>query len=261
MKKLALALVLVAASTSAQPATRRPTNIAALLAYPSFFHNRPILIVGMVTTTEKGMRVADDNGSIRVLSKGTAVPDGLDEIRGEFWDVGRMKADDPQLSGFDLQRTFGIDPSGAWPRPGEVTVIIATNVGQAQLPAAPSIRSIVLFPSRYLDQRVTVTGQFRGRNLFGDLPDAPGKGRYDFVLRSSDSAIWISGAQPKGKGFNFSLDSRLDSGRWLEITGVLKMGRGLEWLEVSGDGGIQLGKAPSEAPPVEAEPIRVAPAP
>jgi hypothetical protein len=247
-------------TASAQPGTRRPTNIAALVAYPSFYHNRPILIVGTVTTTDKGMRVADDNGSIRVLSKGTAVPDGLDEIRGEFWDVGRMKADDPQLAGFDLERTFGIDPTGSWPRPGEVTAIIATNVSQAQSPAAPSIRSIVLFPSRYIDQKVTVTGQFSGRNLFGDLPDAPGKSRYDFVLRSSDSAIWISGAQPKGKGFNFSLDSRLDSGRWLEITGVLKMGRGLEWLEVSGDG-IQLGKAPSEAPPVEAEPIRVAPAP
>jgi hypothetical protein len=260
MKKLALVFALVATSASAQPATRRPANIAALVAYPSFFHNRPILIVGTVTTTEKGMRVGDDNGSIRVLSKGTAVPDGVDEIRGEFWDIGRMKADDPQLSGYDLQRTFGIDPNGAWPRPGEVTAIIATNVSQAQLPVAPSIRSIVLFPSRYLDQKVTVTGQFSGRNLFGDLPDAPGKGRYDFVLRSADSAIWISGAQPKGKGFNFSLDSRLDSGRWLEITGVLKMGRGLEWLEVTSDG-IQLGKAPSDAPPVEAEPIRVAPAP
>lgn len=248
------------ANVSAQPATRRPTNIAALSAYPSFFHLRPILIVGTVTTTDKGMRVADDNGSIRVLSKGTTVPDGLDEIRGEFWDIGRMKADDPQLSSFDLERTFGIVPNGAWPRPGEVTAIIATNASQAQLPIAPSIRAIVLHPSRFLDQKVTVTGQFGGRNLFGDLPDAPGKSRYDFVLRSSDSAIWISGAQPRGKGFNFSLDSRIDSVRWLEITGVLKMGRGLEWLEVTGDG-IQLGKAPSEAPPVEAEPIRVSAAP
>jgi hypothetical protein len=258
---LLLTAIAAAVTVSAQSAARRPTNIAALVAYPSFYHLRPILIVGTVTTTDKGMRVADDNGSIRVLSKGTSVPDGLDEIRGEFWDIGRMKADDPQLSGFDIERTFGIDPNGSWPRPGEVTAIIATNASSAQLPVAPSLRSIVLFPGRYLDQKITITGQFGGRNLFGDLPDAPGKSRYDFVLRSSDSAIWISGAQPKGKGFSFSLDSRLDSGRWLEITGVLKMGRGLEWLEVSGDGGIQLGKAPSEAPPVEAEPIRVAPAP
>jgi len=260
MRKLAVVIALAATSVSAQPATRRPTNIAALVAHPSFYHMRPILIVGTVTTTDKGVRVSDDNGSLRVLSKGTAVPDGLDEIRGEFWDIGRMKADDPQLTSYDLQRTFGIDPNGSWPRPGEVTAIIATNVSQAQLPVAPSIRAIVLHPSRYVDQKVTVTGQFGGRNLFGDLPDAPGKSRYDFVLRSADSAIWISGAQPKGKGFNFSLDSRLDSGRWLEITGTLKMGRGLEWLEVAGDG-IQLGKAPSEAPPAEAEPIRVSAAP
>jgi Bacterial Ig-like domain len=257
---LVLISLAVSAVTVAQPATRKPTNIAALVAYPSFYHQRPILIVGTVTTTDKGMRVADDNGSIRVVSKGTTVPDGLDEIRGEFWDIGRMKADDPQLTTFDLERTLGVDPNAPWPRPGEVTAIIATNASQAQRPAAPSIRALTLFPTRYLEEKVTVTGQFGGRNLFGDLPDAPGKSRYDFVLRSSDTAIWVSGAQPKGKGFNFSLDSRLDSGRWLEVTGTVKMGRGLVWLDAAG-GGIQLGKAPSEAPPVEAEPIRVAPAP
>jgi hypothetical protein len=128
------------------------------------------------------------------------------------------------------------------------------------LPPTPSIRAIVLHPSRFMDQKVTITGQFGGRNLFGDLPDAPGKSRYDFVLRSNDSAIWISGAQPKGKGFNFSLDSRLDSGRWLEVTGVVKIGRGLEWIDVADDG-IQLGKAPTDAPAIEAAPVRIAPAP
>src|SRR5580765_7607226 len=108
MKKLALLLTLSATAVIAQPATRRPTNIAALVAHPSFYHQRPILIVGTVTTTDKGMRVADDNGSIHVVSKGATVPAGLDEIRGEFWDIGRMKADDPQLPGFDLQRTLGV---------------------------------------------------------------------------------------------------------------------------------------------------------
>ena len=258
----AAALILaVAATVSAQPATRRPTSIASLKAFPSFFHNRPILIVGTVSTTDTGVRVADDNGSIKVLLKGVAsAPDGLDEIRGEFWDIGRMKPDEPQLAGYDLQRTFGVDPTGPWPRPGEVTAIIATSISQATLPATPSIRAIVLHPSRYVDQKVTITGQFGGRNLFGDLPDAPGKSRYDFVLRAADSAIWISGQQPKGKGFNFSLDSRIDSGRWLEITGVVKTSRGLEWLDVADDG-IQLGKAPTEAAPVEAVPVRIAPAP
>jgi Bacterial Ig-like domain len=259
VKRLTLLLLAVATTASAQQATRRSTNLAALVAYPGFYHGRPILVVGTVSTTDAGLRVTDDNGSIRLLSKGAA-PDGLDEVRGEFWDIGRMKPDEPQLAGYDLKRTFNVDPTGAWPRPGEVTAIVATNVSPAQLPAAPSIRAIALNPSRYLDQKVTVTGQFGGRNLFGDLPDAPGKSRYDFVLRSADAAIWVSGAQPKGKGFNLSLDARIDTGRWLEITGTVRAGRGLEWLDVVADG-IQLGKAPTETAPVETEPIRVSAAP
>ena len=259
MKHVALALTLVAATASAQPATRRPTSIAAIKAYAGFFHNRPILLAGTVSTDDKGIRVSDDNGSIRILYKGSA-PDGLDEIRGEFWDIGRMKPDDPQLAGYDMQRTFGVDPTAPWPRPGEVTAIIATSIAQTTLPATPSIRTLTLFPTRFVDQKVTITGQFGGRNLFGDLPDAPGKSRFDFVIRSSDSAIWVSGAQPKGKGFNFSLDSRLDSARWLEVTGTVKTARGLVWLDAREDG-IQLGKAPTDTPPVETETVHVAPAP
>ena len=253
-------LVLIAAAVSAQPAARRPTNIAALKSFGSFYHNRPILLVGTVATDDKGVRVSDDNGSFRVLYKGSA-PDGLDEIRGEFWDLGRMKPDEPQLTSYDLQKTFGVDPNGPWPRPGEVTAIIATNISQAVLPPAATIRTLTLFPTRFVDQKVTVTGQFSGRNLFGDLPDSPGKSKWDFVLRASDSAIWITGAQPKGKGFNFSLDSRLDSGRWLEITGTVKTARGLVWLDVKEDD-IKLGKAPTDTAPAEVEQVaRIAPAP
>jgi hypothetical protein len=255
---LILALAAMPAAVSAQPATRRSTNIASLVTYPGFYHGRPILLVGTVATTEAGARVSDDSGSIRLLTKSSA-PDGLDEIRGEFWDLGRMKPDDPQLLSYDLKRTFNIDATGSWPRPGEVTAIIATRVSRTELPPTPSIRAIALHPMRFVDQNVTLTGQFGGRNLFGDLPNAPGKSRYDFVLRSADAAIWITGAQPKGKGFNLSLDARLDTGRWLEITGTVRTGRGLEWLEV-GENGIQLGKALTETP-AETEPVQVSAGP
>ena len=57
--KVAFILALTAATVVAQPATRRPTNIGALIAYPSFYHNRPILIVGKVETTDKGMRISE----------------------------------------------------------------------------------------------------------------------------------------------------------------------------------------------------------
>ena len=59
----------------------------------------------------------DDTGSIRVLFKDGS-PEGLSEIRGEFWDLGRMNHDDPRLSGYDLRTAFQIDPDAPWPRPG-----------------------------------------------------------------------------------------------------------------------------------------------
>ena len=260
IRYLALLLVAAATAVSAQPPARRATNIEALLAHPAFYHQRQIIVVGRVATQDNGeLRVADDAGSVRVVFKGSAA-DGLDEIRGEFLDIGRMKPDDPRLAGYDLKRTFHVDPEGAWPRPGDVTTIVATAVTATSAPPAPSIRAIVLNPSRYLEQKVTVTGQFAGRNLFGDLPDAPAKSRYDFVIRSTDAAIWVTGGRPKGKGFDLSVDARIDTGRWLEVTGVLQQGRGLQWLEV-GAAGIQLGKAPTETAP-EGEPsIRVPAAP
>ena len=251
---------LIAASASAQAPQRRATNIAALLAFPAFYHGRSIVIVGQVATQNDGqLRVSDGLASLRVVFNGNA-PEGHDEIRGEFWDLGRIKPDDPRLASVDLRRTFGVDPDAAWPRAGDVTAIMAIAVAPTNLPAAPSIRAIVLNPGRYLNQRVTITGQFAGRNLTGDLPDAPAKSRWDFVVRSADAAIWVSGARPKGKDFDLALDARLDTGRWLEITGVVHEGRGLQWLDVAAEG-IQLGKAPTAAPVVEAPVARVPAAP
>ena len=112
-------------------ASRRATNVAALLAHPAFYHLRPIVVVGTVTLQDDGeMRVGDDSGSVRVVFKGTP-PDGPAEVRGEFWDLGRMNADDPRLAGYDLRSAFRIDPEGAWPRPGQVTAIVATAIAAA----------------------------------------------------------------------------------------------------------------------------------
>jgi hypothetical protein len=120
--------VVAASAVAAQPASRRATNLAALLSFPGFYHGRPILVVGKVALEQDGtLKVSDNTGSIHLVFKGNA-PDGLDEIRGEFWDIGRMKPDEPKLTQYDLRATFHFDPEGAWPRPGEVTAIMATAV-------------------------------------------------------------------------------------------------------------------------------------
>ena len=255
---VAVGLALTAVA-DAQPATRRATNLTTLLAYPGFFHARPIVIVGKVAVEKDELRLSDDNVSIHLLFKGTA-PDGLDEVRGEFWDLGRMKPDDIRLSTYDLRQTFKIDPNAPWPRPGEVTAIVATAVAPAVVPTQPSIRAIELNPSRYLDQKVAITGQFSGRNLLGEMPDAPGKSRYDFVLRSTDAAIWVTNMRPKlkdtnGKEFELGLDARIDTGRWLTLRGTVQQARGLLLVDAEA-GSLALAKPPVETH-TEEEPIRV----
>jgi hypothetical protein len=256
-----LAAFAVAAATvsRAQPMARKATNLAGLHTHPGFYHGRPIVVVGNVALDGNQLRVSDDSSSIHLVFKGSA-PDGLDEVRGEFWDIGRMKADDPRLSTYDLRTTFKIDPDAAWPRPGDVTAIIATAVTAAAIPPAPTIRAIVLNPSRYVDQKVSVTGQFSGRNLLGDLPDAPAKSRYDFVLRSADAAIWIANMRPKLKDANghdleLGLDARIDTSRWLTVRGTIQQVRGLMVLDAEA-GSLSLAKPPTETA-TEDEPIRV----
>jgi hypothetical protein len=273
--------VALLASADAQPAPRGATNLAALLTYPRFYHLRPILVVGTVAQQQNGeFHVSDDTRSVRVIPEASA-PDGVNEVRGVFWDVGRLRADDPRLAGFDLRKTFGFDPDGPWPRPGEVMAVMASAIspappppafpgspGTAKSPAFPAvpIRSIVLDASRYLEERVTITGQYYGRNLTGDLPDAPGQTRYDFVLRSADASIWVTGLRPRGRdaqgrNFEFGLDRRLDTGRWLRISGTVREGRGLLWIEGHA-GSLALAEAPTEIVEEDEEvPVRVPAAP
>jgi hypothetical protein len=256
----ALSALALFASSDAQPAPRRATNVAALVSHPDFYHLRPVVIVGRIESKANGdLEISDGTATLHVVSK-VSTPDGLDEIRGDFWDLGRLKQDDPRLAGIDLRATFHIDPqTAAWPRPGDVTAIIAATVAPASYPLSASIRAIVLSPTRFLGQRVTITGQYGGRNLDGDLPDAPGRSRFDFVLRAIDAAIWVTNIQPRGKDFTLGLDAHIDTGRWLQVSGTVQQGRGLQWIDADA-GSLVLAKAPVDTA-AQADPIRVAPAP
>ena len=66
-----------------------------------------------------------------------------------------------------------------------------------------------------------MTGNFRGRNLFGDLPGAPGKSKYDFVLRGTEGAVWVNNLRPRGQGFELDINRQSGYDRWLEVTGTV----------------------------------------
>jgi hypothetical protein len=98
-------------------------------------------------------------------------------------------------------------------------------------------------PARFDGQKVTIVGQFRGRNLYGELPESPVQGKFEFVLRSGDAAVWVIGVPPKGKTFNFDPSKRIDTGRWVRVQGTVRTGRGLTWLEGTS---IELAPTPEE---------------
>ena len=76
-----------------------------------------------------------------------------------------------------------------------------------------------------------MTGRFRGRNLFGDLPSALNRSRWDFVVQSADAAIWVSGLRPRGKGFELDPGAKVDTGRWLEVSGTVHVEGSQVWID------------------------------
>ena len=223
----ALVLLQPALST-AQPPPRRLATIAGLRQFPGFFHLQNILVRGEFK--EEGGRFFLDSadGNIRsILENGVHPSSGPVEVRGQLIDVGRLEPGDPRVPDAEAR------DATRWPRPGEELVMRVTAVNEAEQSASTTIRALALEPWRYDGQKVTVTGNFRGRNLFGDLPGAPGKSRYDFVIRGAEGATWVSGIQPRGRGFDLDINRRFDTDQWLEVTGVVAYERGLVRIEAT----------------------------
>ncbi len=259
-RPLILALVLAAicaAMPAAQPAARRSTTITALRAYPSFYHQQTVLVIGDVKGTEDRATISTEEGAIRLVAR-EAPREGRVEARGQFLDIGRMSQDDPRLIPHNLLERVRTAYGDRWPKPGEELVLVLGNSvppPSATDVTSPPLRALAMEPARFDNQKVTIVGQFRGRNLFGDLPEAPAQNRHQFVLRSGDAAVWVMGLQPRGKDFNFDPTKRIDSGRWVKVAGTVKTAKGLTWLDGTT---IELAPEPQETTEVE---IDVAPPP
>jgi hypothetical protein len=258
---LPAAALLPAVDVAAQPAaaaTRRLTTIDAVRQFPGYYHLQNVVLRGELA--EDGTTIslrADDNQIRAVMAEGVRTTSGAVEIRGQLIDVGRLEPGDPRVGppneGRDADR---------WPRPGEELFVRVTAVTPAQPVIGLSVRVLALEPWRYEGQKVTVVGNFRGRNLFGDLPGAPGRSSYDFVIRGAEGAVWVAGVRPRGRGFDLDIDRRVDSDKWLEVSGTLAHDRGLVRIDATQ---LTLAKAPQiseapeepEAPPPPPPPLEV----
>ena len=209
---------------SAQPIQRISATVAALSAYTTFFHSRPVLLRARAEGDLRDVFVTDGERQIRALNVAAPAP-GEDpellEIEGTFWDVGRLQPDDSRLDTFLIGQLSERLFNRRWPVSGELMLLIADETQRADEPESPTIQAITLEPSRYLDRPVTVIGRFRGRNLYGDLPEAPRTSQYDFVLQSGNAAVWVVDKEPRGDGFKLDVMARVDTGRWLQVTGLV----------------------------------------
>jgi hypothetical protein len=230
---------------SAQAATRVAATTEALVAAPVFFHGKQVAIRHDVEAAGQLWRLTATAKPVFVFWRGSPEVKSDAEIRGEFWDIGRLEHNDTRLANVNLQAVLDLTSNGSWPARDQVFVITNASMIESPLPTEPTIRALALAPEKYVGKGVTVTGRFRGANLFADLPSAAGtKGRWDFVLQSADAAIWVTGVRPRGKGFDLDVNARMDAGRWLQVAGTLRREGALPFVDATS---IAEGKAPNEA--------------
>lgn len=230
---LTFVLALTAVTLYGQPQPRRATTVTALRNYPGFYHQQVVLVVGELKGQDDRATIGTDESTVKLVAR--ELPrEGKVEARGQFLDIGRMSQDDPRLIPFNLLERVRSAYQDRWPKPGEELILLLSSAvpppGAANV-TAPPLRTVAMEPARFDGQNITIVGQFRGRNLFGDLPEAPAQNRYSFVLRSSDAALWVMGVPPKGKSFNFDPGKRLDAGRWVKVMGTVRTAKGLTWLD------------------------------
>jgi hypothetical protein len=232
---------------AAPGSTRKVATIAALARFPFFFHTQPVRVRGQASERQGLFQLEREAARIWLVpGSGGKLPDAgkESEVTGLYLDVGRLDRTDTRVTA-DLGGLSQKVLNREWPAPGELLVIVVENAVAAEPMNAPSVRHVALDPGRYADQEVTIVGRFRGKNLYGDLPEAPGKGRYDFVLQSADASLWVTGRRPRGDGFDLNVENRVDTGRWLEVVGVVREERGMAVVEATA---IRQGRPPAEAP-------------
>lgn len=241
---VALALFCGGVTASAQAPGRVATTAGTLVGFPFFFHGKPVVVRQPVTTDREITRLDGTAKPIYVFwRERPGRSDG--EIRGEFWDLGRIDEGDSRFSAYDFRALLDSVNQSRWPGRDQIFVIVGATMIASPLPATPTIRSISLAPEAHEGRGVTLTGRFKGRNLYGDLPESLGKSKWDFVIQSADGAVWVANLRPRARDLDLDPGARVDTGKWVEVTGTVRRDGDSVWIDGSA---IRAADAPAETP-------------
>jgi hypothetical protein len=114
-----------------------------------------------------------------------------------------------------------------------------------------TLEDLVTRPGERDGEMVRVLGQFRGANLFGDLPSASRRRSSDWVLKNDLFAVWVTGQKPQGSGWKLDSKLRRDTGKWLAVRGRVRTIKGIVFIDAQD---VTLAKEPSPTARAKEEP-------
>ena len=88
-------------------------------------------------------------------------------------------------------------------------------------------------PEAVKGRLVRVVGQFRGRNLYGDLPARSQRASADWVIKDDVYAVWVGGRKPKGPGWELDGSLKRDTGKWIEVIGRPETRNGVTYIRAA----------------------------
>jgi Bacterial Ig-like domain len=235
-------------------------SLETLLDMPESYSGRAVRTQGTLDL------VSQTQTTDRVYALGTfgrrAIILPVAEARGPF------DSDALRWLGREVEIT-GVVGTGTDPQRGTTTVIITfwAYYGPPDEKEGPPPRSedvtlenLVTRPGQYDGRVVRVLGQFRGANLFGDLPSASRRRSDDWVVKEDLFAAWVSGKKPRGSGWRLDPSLHRDTGKWLEVQGRVRTIRGVVYIEAMAlsltkpRASLPEAKAPELPPPPPPEP-------
>jgi len=130
---------LAAWSAAAQQGGRVATTADALTTSPVFYQGKHVAV----------RRETVENAGVTELAR-TAKPVAIYwreqpsgspdvEIRGEFWDLGRLQKDDARLAGVDVGPLLRATTNGEWPGRDHVFVILGASTADSPFAAPASL--------------------------------------------------------------------------------------------------------------------------
>jgi hypothetical protein len=193
-------------------------SLAELLQTPTPYEGRGVRVRGRLTAgdPQAGAHQLTEDGVTLTVSAApeitTVVASRVASWNDQEVEVTGLFRRDPIAGGAPFSIVFwdfaAPDRDAARDRDAQTTTLAALAAGQQTA------------------GRVRVVGRFRGRNLFGDLPQA-GEFKGDWVIKDGPDAAWVAGKRPRGDGFVLDVDNVEDTRNWVQVVGRAESRNGL----------------------------------